>query len=615
MPTRRRLASRVSALPALLERAPARVLLIVGLGVVVLGALIVTRPLTSLVLLGIYVGVSAIVTGVFEFTSRHRAPTWWTRALALAWIVGGVLVLAWLGRSLDFLPAILAVLLVLGGLASFGDMIARGRVSQRVLAAASGVAQIAFGVLSLTWPDVTVLVLAIAFGVRTVVFGVSLIVRGARGMRRAARERAGRDPEPPARAPRAARRVRVWTAAGRYALSLVLVVTAAGGWWLNEWLEDGAPVVDAFYDPPEAVPSGHGRLIRSDAYLGRAPRGGEVSRILYTTRDAVSQPAVASALVIVPNDPPPGPRPVIIWNHGTTGVAQGCAPSLRDASATRWAIPALEEALDAGWVVVASDYSGQGAPGTFPYLIGKGEARSSLDAVLAAGELPDLTLSPDTVVWGHSQGGHAALWTTQLAPEYTPGITVLGTAAIAPVSDPLALADELLRFDSNAMLSVLTSWVLVPYAQTYPDVHLDDYVAPGARSIVREMTQRCPSEPGVVVSVLTALGVSEDRPLYSADLTTGALGRRLAENAATGPTGSPLFVAWGEADEVIPTKLQDRFVRSLCEQGQQVRWASYAEYNHLRPILPESRFLPVLIRWTDNLFEREEQTLDNCGTL
>ena len=148
MPTRRRLASRVSALPALLERAPARVLLIVGLGVVVLGALIVTRPLTSLVLLGIYVGVSAIVTGVFEFTSRHRAPTWWTRALALAWIVGGVLVLAWLGRSLDFLPAILAVLLVLGGLASFGDMIARGRVSQRVLAAASGVAQIAFGVLS-----------------------------------------------------------------------------------------------------------------------------------------------------------------------------------------------------------------------------------------------------------------------------------------------------------------------------------------------------------------------------------------------------------------------------------------------------------------------------------
>ena len=101
---------------------------------------------------------------------------------------------------------------------------------------------------------------------------------------------------------------------------------------------------------------------------------------------------------------------MIVWNHGTTGVAQGCAPSLRDASATKWSIPALEQALKAGWVVVASDFSGQGAPGAYPYLIGEGEARSSLDAVLAAGELrADLTLSPDTVVWGHSQGGQAAL--------------------------------------------------------------------------------------------------------------------------------------------------------------------------------------------------------------
>src|SRR3546814_19349696 len=95
--------------------------------------------------------------------------------------------------------------------------------------------------------------------------------------------------------------------------------------------------------------------------------------------------------------------------------------------------------------------------------------------------------SPDTVGWGHSQGVHAALWTSQLAPDYTPGLNILGTAAIAPAADPAALADELLRTDANAMLSVLTSWVLVPYAEPYPDVHLDAYVAAGARTIVREM--------------------------------------------------------------------------------------------------------------------------------
>ncbi|MFJ6654011.1 lipase family protein [Microbacterium sp. NPDC091313] len=607
----RPLSRRWSALPALLTRAPARVVLIVGILVVLLGAMIITRPLTSLTLLAVYVGLSAIVTGAFELAGRGRRPRWWERALAAAWIAGGVIVLVWLGRSLDLLPQALVAFLVVGGLAAIGQAIARGSASERVLTAASGVTQIAFALLSLTWPDVTILVVAIIFGARTVVFGGSLVVRGVRELRAEGRRRRGR-PEAAPRPPRS--RAGRGVALGRYALAVLLVASATGGWWLDDVLAEGSPVIDAFYTPPQELPSGHGRLIRWDDYQGRAPQHGNAYRILYTTRDAVSRPAVASGLVIIPDDPPPGPRPVIVWNHGTTGVAQGCAPSLRDASATRWSIPALEEALQAGWIVVASDYSGQGAPGDFPYLIGKGEARSSLDAVLAAAELPDITLSPDTVVWGHSQGGHAALWTTQLAAEYTPGVNVLGTAAIAPAADPAALAKELLNSDANALLSVLTSWVLVPYSQTYADVHVDDYVTPGARAIVREMTQRCASEPGVVVSVLTALGVSEDRPLYDADLTAGALGRRLQENAATGGTGSPILLAWGRADEVIPTDLQEQLVQTLCDEGQQVKWRSYNGYSHLQPLLPKSRFLPILFRWTQNLIERTPQTVDECST-
>ncbi len=607
--TRRPHLRRWNALPALVRNAPPRVLLLVGAIVVALGVLIVSRPLTSLVLLGVYVGASAVAMGVVELVGRPAG--WWQRAVSAAWIVAGLAVLVWLGRSLELLPPVLAVLLVIGGLASVGRATGAGPASARILALAWGVAQIAFGLLSFTWPDVTVLVLAVVFGVRTVVFGLGVFWRGVVGIRRP------RQRKEPFDAQRAVRRrvIRArWAAAGRYALSLVLVATAAGGWWLNDWLDDGAPVVDAFYDPPAQVPSGHGRLIRSDAYLGRLPENGDVSRILYTTRDALDGPAVASALVIVPKDPPAGPRPVIVWNHGTTGVAQGCAPSLRDASATKWSIPALEQALKAGWVVVASDFSGQGAPGAYPYLIGEGEARSSLDAVLATAELrTDLTLSPDTVVWGHSQGGHAALWTTAIAKDYAPGLDVLGTAVVAPVADPPALAEELLSGPPNAMLSVITSWVLVPYSDTYPDVRLDDYIAEGSRSIVLEMTQRCPSEPGVVVSVLAALGVSEDRPLYSADLTDGALGERLAENAMTAPLGTPMLVAWGADDEVIPPKLQRDYVAKLCAEGQDVRWATYAGYDHLRPILPRSRFLPVLYDWTKKLIERKDQVIDGCG--
>ncbi|MET0812373.1 MAG: lipase family protein, partial [Microbacterium sp.] len=475
--------------------------------------------------------------------------------------------------------------------------------SARVLALAWGGAQIVFGILAFTWPDVTVLVVALVFGVRTIVFGLTTIIRGARALVR----RSAPEPTPPSR------RALAWAAAGRYALSTILVITAAGGWALNSWLADGAPNVDAFYDPPAVVPYEHGSLIRVDDFAGQHPRGADVRRILYTTRDALGQPAVASALVIVPEESRAGARPVIAWNHGTTGVARGCAPSLRDASATRWAIPALNDAIAKGWVVVASDYSGQGAPGVFPYLIGRGEARSSLDAVLAARELEGLALSPRTVAWGHSQGGHAALWMTEIAPEYAPELSVRGAAVLAPVVDPLALAEEIDADDANPLLSILISWVLVPYADTYPDVNLSDYVAPGAATIVREMTQRCPTEPGVVVSVATSLGVSADRPLYLGDITGGPLGEHLAENAATGPWNVPILVAWGDADEVIPPHLQTEFVEQLCAAGERVRWSAYAGYQHLPILQPPSRFLPFLMKWTDAvLTDKDDYPLDDC---
>lgn len=594
---------RWSALPRLIADAPPLVLLLVGALALLLGLLIVTRPLTSLVILTIYVGLSALASGVAELVGRKDAG-WPRKALAATWALIGLAILIGLGRSLELLPGLLAYLLMLGGLASLFDAFVVRGASRRVLAAVWGGAQIAFGVLALTWPDVSILVVAVVFGVRTILFGVTTIVRAIRGLRQSDRV---------ADAAPASRALQLWAAAGRYALSALLVVAATGGWWVNDWLVEQATVVDAFYDPPDVVPYEHGRLIRSDEFQGQYPPDASVTRILYTTRDALGQPAVASALVIVPDERPPGARPVIAWNHGTTGVARGCAPSLRDASATRWAIPALNDALDRGWIVVASDYSGQGAPGVFPYLIGRGEARSSLDAVLAARELDGPVLSRRTVAWGHSQGGHAALWMSQIAPDYAPDVLIQGTAVLAPVSNPLALAEELPRGGDDALLSILTSWVLVPYADTYDDVDLGRYVAPGAEAIVREMTQRCPSDPGVIVSVATALGVSEDRPLYVGDLTAGPLGARLEDNAARGPWGTPILLTWGDEDEVIPPHLQEEFFDQMCADGESVRRLVYRGYDHLGTLLPGSSFLPVLISWTETVLSPSRVTYDDCA--
>ncbi|GAA3759441.1 hypothetical protein GCM10022240_10060 [Microbacterium kribbense] len=602
---------RWSVLPRLVAQAPPRVLVVVGALVAILGVLIVSRPLTSLLLLGLYVGASAVISGVIDLISAQRGGRSWTQLIDLGWIAIGVLVLVWIGRSLDLLPAALAVLLLLGGVAAIAEATlrrragARVRVSARVLSATWGAAQVAFGLLSLTWPDVTVLVVAVVFGVRTLVFGGMLLVRGILALDRRP-DRGGRPERRHAPHPG-------WGDAGRYAIVLVLVVVTATGWSLNGYLQNGAPVIDAFYDPPAVLPTGgHGELIRADDYAGRIPAGATVKRILYTTTDTYGRPVSASGLVIIPDVTLQAPMPIVLWNHGTTGVARGCAPSLSDSSATRWAIPDLNVALAHGWMVVAPDYAGQGAPGVFPYLIGQGEARSALDAVRAAQRLPHVWASDDVVIWGHSQGGHAALWASQIAAKYSPGLTVLGAAALSPAADPLSLARDLTAGYASVELTVLTAWVLVPYSETYPDIRINDYVSPGARAIVREMAQRCPTEPGVIVSVLTALGVSEDHPLYIGDLTAGAMGRRLGENAATGKWQTPLLIAWGQRDEVIPRSEQVAFVKRLCAAGNSVQWIEYPATGHQAVMLPGSPLLPKLIDWTGGLFAHRAAPANEC---
>ena len=45
-----------------------------------------------------------------------------------------------------------------------------------------------------------------------------------------------------------------------------------------------------------------------------------------------------------------------------------------------------------------------------PYIAGINAAHDTIDIVRAARNLPDAHASDDYVVWGHSQGGHTAMF-------------------------------------------------------------------------------------------------------------------------------------------------------------------------------------------------------------
>lgn len=146
----------------------------------------------------------------------------------------------------------------------------------------------------------------------------------------------------------------------------------------------------------------------------------------------------ATTLVFVPKTVQPANGwPIVVWAHGTTGVADKCAPSQQGLLGTEGL---LQKLLAEGYVVVAPDYEGLGSPGNHPFLNLKSEAFSITDAVVATRDYLNRQgkkAAPQWVAIGHSQGGHAALGAAQYASRAK--LDYKGTIAIAPPSNLAAI--------------------------------------------------------------------------------------------------------------------------------------------------------------------------------
>lgn len=578
-------------------RAPWWVIVLIGVAGFALGVYLVSRPLTSLATLGIVIGLAFIVTGVGELLRDDRATVGRSvTIIASAEVVFGLAVIVWLGRSIDLLPFAVAIALIGGGGLRLARAI-RGTIDERLAAALFAVTDIIFGVLAWQWPDVTLIVVAIVFGIRMVFFGLSLAWSGLIQRFRPNAQRNNAKPRQRGRSRVFGRAVMAFTA-------LFFALVTSG---IVAYINGHAPFADSFYDPPDDVPGEPGQLIRYEPFTRDVPDGATAWRILYTTTRNEGEPAVASGIVMIPNVAPPGSLPIIAWAHGTTGFDESCAPSILDEPFVAGALPAKQVVLDHGWALVATDYVGLGTAGPHPYLIGQGEGRSVLDAIRAARQLDGIALSEQTVVWGHSQGGHAALWTGQLASTYAPDAGVIGVVAMAPAADVIGLVDWLPGVVGG---SVFSSFVAAAYTAIYPDVTWEENIIPSARTLVREMSRRCLSEPGVLASVLTALSIERDREIFRGNPATGALGARLAENVPTGAIDAPVLIAQGGADTLVALVVQDGYAAARCADGWNLTYRVYDGEDHLSLVADESPLIPDLLAWTVERFNGVGQLPD-----
>lgn len=353
----------------------------------------------------------------------------------------------------------------------------------------------------------------------------------------------------------------------------------------------------AFYDAPNPLRwAPAGALIRSERTTGYQVQGRPTAatRILYHSRTSEGADVAASGVMLVPpGTPPAGGWPVVVDAHGTSGIARECAPSLmRDL----YHGDQMMRFVSRGWAVVAPDYAGMGTTGRPEFLNAAGEANDLVAAVRAARQAG--SLSSRWVLWGHSQGGGAALAVAERQKVH-PQPGYLGAVVTAPAADLTAAVGALANTPG---LGAFLPLVVRGASYSDPRVRPDRLLTPEAVNRLAVTGTGCLGVVSAVYGDLT--GPTLVRPGF---LSEPHFARYLADNS-TGdrPVGGPLLLLQGDADNVIAESATDRVAAAQCRAGARVTYRTYPGLGH--DTFPgvvtgiDDGAMPDILAWTADRF-------------
>lgn len=358
--------------------------------------------------------------------------------------------------------------------------------------------------------------------------------------------------------------------------------------------------------PTQSAIAASGRLVTASPLTPEAPHANGW-RITYESRDSEGQPIQVAGLIFTPQGKAPdGGWPVVAWAHGSWGIEPQCNIALNPALWVQ--SPFFKTLLARGYAVVATDYAGYGRGGIHPYLVGDASAYAVIDAVRAATRVQGANTGRRFAVWGESQGGHAALWTGQLAPSYAPGLSLVGVAAAAPPTD---LAANLGGKTDPTVRAFLTAYTGASWAQYY-GADLRTFTSATGADLIRRISRNCVDLKGF--KFMTKIGILRLRgALKGVDLPSIDPWRELiARNSVSrSPINAPLLVAQGGKDVIVASEVTKAFVKDLCRQGKKLRFLWMPAMEH-----PQSArdTASQTIDWISDRFAGRTEP-DDCGRI
>ncbi len=357
-------------------------------------------------------------------------------------------------------------------------------------------------------------------------------------------------------------------------------------------------------------------LSESNYAIDQVDNASTIKVMTYNMANVQGKTATATAMVLFPKatQPKDGYR-VVVWEHGTVGVGDSCAPSNNTIN-PRFKILA-DTLLAAGYVVIAPDYEGLGTRGMHPYLNLGSEAKSAIAAVKAAKDHYGSQLNSSWMSIGQSQGGHASLGTAEFANNDS---NYKGAVATAPASSlgyiisvvaPQAIQDILKREQAGtapvgtavevyAELLAYAAYTTVGITAYEPKFNYREIFQQRSQSIA-EFAEGTTGENGVCLTDLHNKFADDIRDFLATNagktvLDYPGLAGNFQENPtvkkflvdnqpATKKINSPVMIVQGTADMAVPYPVTNALQEGLKKLGTDVTFVSVLGAAHTQAIV------------------------------